>query len=133
MLDTTLAEVMPEGPGRAGLRRRALADQPGVSADDPYMHPDKSELLQSLNALIDAAAARAGVLNSDDDDPLAVMARAAGLSRAEFETVALHAEGWAWPTIAKAQGVSEAAAKQAGYRGSELLRQFVLNSSRYEI
>ena len=122
MLDSARQELHPR-------YRRGLLDEPGVPADDRFVLPEQSELLKDLNAMIDMALARSGALNSDDDDPLIQMAENAGLTLAEYEAVALQAEGWDWASIAKAQHVSENAARHSGRRGVLKLRQFVLISA----
>lgn len=119
VLDSAKVELHPSF-------RHGLLDQPGVPADDPYMSPQKSELFISLNALIDAAAARAGTFNSDLDDPLMVMAELAGLTMAEYEAVAMQADGFDWPAIAKRQRISENAVRLAARRAREKLQKYAL-------
>jgi len=69
----------------------------------------------------------AAVLGSedDDDDPLVRLSERAGLTLAEYEAVAIHASGWDWAAIAKAQHVSENAARKSAERGVRKLRSYV--------
>ena len=120
MLDVTKAEMHP-------TRRPRPLDEPTVKADHELL---KSELGQNLTTLIDAAMARSGAFNSDDDDPLIVMSEAAGLSLAEYEAVAMQADGFGWEEIAKRQHVTGAAARNAGFRGRRKLRKFVQPSGK---
>lgn len=92
--------------------------------DDPYGQFRKSELFRVLNALIDAAMARAGLFNSDDEDALEELRVKAKLTPFEFEAIALRAAGWKWLEIAKTQKVSQGAARQSGHRAAVKLRQF---------
>lgn len=127
LLDLRLEEVMPEGPGRHGMRRRPLIDQPGVRADDEYLLPTKSQLLRNLRVLIDIALARAGALNSDEDEPdLVALCDHAELTLWEYEAVMMRSNGQSWKQIAEGQKVSTRAARAAAERGFRKLADFVL-------
>ena len=62
---------------------------------------------------------------TSDEDPLVAISDRAGLTLAEYEAVAMRAGGCVWPEIAKAQHVSDEAARMAGRRGHLKLRRYV--------
>ena len=94
------------------------------------MDPRNSDFIKALTALIDSALARAGAFNSDEVQPdVVALAEEAGLTLAEYEAVAMQAEGLPWPEIAKVQHVSPNASKMAGRRGLQKLREYVSRSA----
>lgn len=116
-------------------RFRALTDDPGkhvldaaTDVDLDAMDPRNSTFLKALTARIDQALAKAGALNSDAD-PLLLVCDAADLTISEYEAVVMQADGLSWRWIARAQRVSENAARLAGRRGLQKIRQYVLNSA----
>jgi DNA-binding CsgD family transcriptional regulator len=135
VLDLSLEEVMPEGPGKHGMRRRPLIDKPGVRADDEFHVRRKkvvsrAELLTALNVLIDAALAAAGALNSDSDNPdLVALCEGAGLTLSEYEATTMRANGLSWSDIARAQGVTPSTTRRAAERGFAKLRALILTAT----
>jgi len=120
VLDSTLDEIMPR-------HRTAPVDEPTLPADHLLK---KADLIQNLEALFQAALARSGALNSDDDFPdYSALAEEANLSVAEYEAVAMSIDGWELQDIAKFQGVSLDAAGSARRRGLTKIRQFTLIST----
>lgn len=119
VLDATLEEIMP-------THRPAPVDEPDQPADHLLR---RSELAQNLQVLFDAALARAGALNSDDDLPdYSALAEEANLSLAEYETVAMSIDGWDVQDIAKFQRISPDAVVSARRRGLTKIRKFISNS-----
>src|SRR5579864_2278918 len=105
VLDSKLGELHP----------RSRRDVP---ADDPFVHPNKSQLLRNLQVLLTAALARAGALNSDDDFPdYSALAEEANLTLSEYEAVAMTIDGWEREDIAKFQRVSHDAVRSSYRRG----------------
>lgn len=118
ILDSTREEIMPR-------TKPAPVDEPQQPADHLLR---KSDLVQNLQVLFDAALARAGAFNSDDDLPdYSTLAEEANLTLAEYEAVAMSVDGHSREEIAKWQHVSVDAVDAARRRGLEKLLKFILN------
>jgi len=113
-LDATLEEIMPAS-------RPAPVDQPGERADHRLL---TGPLVAYLEALIDAAMAHSGALNTDEE-PEHVLCEATGMSHLEYEAVVLRSEGMDWFAIAKHQAVTVERAEIAAKSGIRKLRRFV--------
>jgi DNA-binding CsgD family transcriptional regulator len=119
VLDATMDEIMP-------VIRPTPVDEPNVRADHLL---SKTELGKNLNALVDAALARSGALNSDEDLPdFSALAEEANLTLAEYEAVAMTLDGHSREAIAKFQHLSVDSSRSNYRRGLTKIRQYVLNS-----
>lgn len=119
VLDATMDEIMP-------VIRPAPVDEPNLRSDHFFA---KTELGKNLTALVDAALARSGALNSDEDLPdYSALAEEANLTLAEYETVAMTLDGWTRQEVAKFQKLSPKAVDSAYRRGLTKIRQYVLRS-----
>jgi hypothetical protein len=116
---------------RRDTRFRAPLDDPGKHAldaatevDIDAMDPRKSGFLRGVTARIDQALAKAGSPSSDTD-PLLMLCDAADLTISEYEAVVMQADGLSWEWIARAQRVTENAARHAGHRGRQKLQLYL--------
>lgn len=96
-------------------------DQPGKRADHALL---TGPLIAYLEALIDAAMAHSGALNTDED-PEDVLCEATGLTHLEYEAVVMRTEGCNWLSIGASNGVTEPVARAAAMEGIKKLRRFV--------
>jgi len=101
--------------------RPAPLDEPGKRADDQLL---TGPLVAYLEALIDAAMAHSGALNTDEK-PEDVLCEATGMSHLEYEAVVLRAGGADWKGVAQSQAVTLEEARAAGKEGVRKLRRFV--------
>src|SRR5690242_7598252 len=113
-LDATREEIMPK-------RKPLPVDQPNRRADHVLLG---GPVVAYLEALIDAAMAHSGALNTDEDPELA-LCEATGMRHHEYEAVVLRTEGVAWHGIAKEQHVTPEAADAASNSGVRKLQRYV--------
>lgn len=120
VLDSTRSELHP--PTRRAVMVSATEIRAGVPADDPFMHPDKSEAFRILRSIVDVAEAEGDELV---ENAMWELCEAAGLTVAELEAVVMHADGLPFDAIGKLQHVSADAARAAHRRGVHKMRKFI--------